>query len=118
MDEPSAVNFDPDSFLSTLQSMLGDSVAKQQSTSVDSDDTLSEDDLSISSDEGGVASEEGGVASEEEGGPSVSQLMHDMDLELAQTELGKSFEKAEVATVLSPSYSKFYDINTLVLSGG
>lgn len=92
MDEPSAVNLDPDSFLSTLQSMLGDSAAKQQSTSVDSDDTLSEDNLSISSDEGGVASDE-------EGGPSLLQLMADMDLELAQTELGKSFEKAKVINV-------------------
>ncbi len=88
-DEPSAVNFDPNSFLSTLQSMLDDSAAKKGSENVDSDDSLSDDDLSISSNEGGMASDE-------EGGPSVTQLMADMDLELAQTELGKSFEKAEV----------------------
>ena len=69
--------------------MLDDSAAKKGSENVDSDDSLSDDDLSISSNEGGMASDE-------EGGPSVTQLMADMDLELAQTELGKSFEKAEV----------------------
>ncbi len=100
MDEPSTVNFDPDSFLSTLQSMLGESnVAKQPSP--DPEDSLSDDDLSISSEEG-VASDEEGAASDEEGGaseegrPSIAELMADMDLELANTELGKSFEKAKV----------------------
>ncbi len=92
MDEPSAVNFDPDSFVSTLQSMLGESnVAKQPSP--DSEDSLSDDDLSISSEEG-VVSGVGGAIDEE--GPSISELMADMDLELAHTELGKSFEKAKV----------------------
>ena len=122
MDEPSTVNFDPDSFLSTLQSMLGESnVAKQPSP--DPEDSLSDDDLSISSEEG-VASDEEGVASNEEGGaseegrPSIAELMADMDLEIANTELGKSFEKAKVCMymhIIMCTLSELYYQNRLLI---
>lgn len=101
MDEPAAVNFDPESFMSTLQSMLGKSM-KQQSADCDSEDTLSGDDLSVSS-EGSEASESGEAseAGEAGEGPSITQLMAEMDIELAQTEVGKTFEKAKVVILFA-----------------
>ncbi len=69
VDNETGVNLDPESFLSTLQSML-----KPHPTGSNDDD----DDLSVSSE-----------SSEDQG---LSDIMVDMDLELADTEMGKSFE--------------------------
>ena len=117
MDEASGVTFDSDSFLSTLQEMLGQGEHRQPASGSDSEGTLSGDDLSVSSEESeagdvckgggdgdGLDASVGGDAGDAgEGGPSISQLMAEMDLELAQTELGKSFEKAQVLTYCTPT---------------
>ena len=123
VDEASGVNFDPDSFLSTLQGMLGQGDPRQPASGSDSEGTLSGDDLSVSSDESEAGDVcvgsgdgddrdarvggDGGVSGDGgEGGTSISQLMAEMDLELAETEVGKSFEKAQVHTYCIPYESR------------
>lgn len=81
-----AVDFDADTFLDTLRSMLQDN----SDTKVDEDE--SDNSLSISDDDEGTSEVRPEEELEDEG-REVEELMAKMDEELAMTSVGKSFEK-------------------------
>lgn len=89
MDDAKAVDFNPETFLSTLKSMLDR--ANENNIDSDSDVLDEEDTLSISD------NEEGQPMDDNDGGDrDMEEVMAQMDQELAQTEVGKSFEKLKV----------------------
>ena len=93
-DDPTdttAVDFDADTFISTLRSTLEECEPKQ-------DDRESDDSLSISDDE------ETSVLlprAEEEEDKEMEELMTQMDEELSATSIGKSFERLKEEDVMA-----------------
>ena len=78
-DAATGVNFDPDSFIDTIQNMLGQSVARQPSPGSESECTLSgdeKDDLSISSEES-VTSDPGECVTSDPG-ECVTSISHNV----------------------------------------
>ena len=96
MDDSKAVDFNPETFVDTLKSMLNKADANDRDT--DSDVIDGEDDISLSDSGEGVSGDEV-TGNEGEGVPGdgeMEEIMAQMDQELAQTEVGKSFEKMKV----------------------
>lgn len=88
------MDFDPDSFLEKIEKMLATEAVgpdQQEHQSCDQSGDLSDD----WDDEGVLSSADEGEEEREEG-EKIAQMMEEMDLELEDTTVGKSFEKVSV----------------------
>lgn len=86
------VNFDPDSVLDMMKTMLN-STDRERPASPDNSRDRDEDNFSVSeesSDEDEEMADRGGEMEE------MEEIMEEMDREISVTEVGKSFEKMKV----------------------